>query len=388
MVFGAAEGYDASSNGGATAFSTATDTADITVTAVNDAPVLTPATPSLPTISEDDVGNGGIQISTLLGGSVSDVDTGALQGIAVTGLANGNGAWEYSTDGGLTWIAVGTVSDNSALLLRSIDYIRFVPDGENADTASFDFRAWDQTSGLFGTKVDTSSNGGTTAFSTAIDTADITVTAVNDAPVLTPATPSLPAISEDDVGNGGIQISNTIEQYTQAVNQCRDIFKKKTSDYGTSWRVYRTISIVDQIYIKAKRIRTIQEKQEQKIGDTIASEFKGILNYAVMGLIQLELPPSENDELSVEKVMELYNDKIAKAQLLMLDKNHDYGEAWREMSQESFVDLMLAKLQRIRQILQNDGKTLVSEGIDANYYDIINYAIFGLILIEEGSHKG
>ena len=181
---------------------------------------------------------------------------------------------------------------------------------------------------------------------------------------------------------------NTIEQYTQAVKQCMDIFKKKTSDYGTSWRVYRTISIVDQIYIKAKRIRTIQEKQEQKIGDTIASEFKGILNYPVMGLIQLELPPSENDELTVEKVMELYNDKITKAQLLMLDKNHDYGEAWREMSQESFVDLMLAKLQRIRQILQNDGKTLVSEGIDANYYDIINYAIFGLILIEEGVHKG
>lgn len=181
---------------------------------------------------------------------------------------------------------------------------------------------------------------------------------------------------------------NTIEQYTQAVNQSRDIFKKKTSDYGTSWRVYRTISIVDQIYIKAKRIRTIQEKQEQKIGDSIASEFKGILNYAVMGLIQLELPPSESDEMSVEKVMELYNDKIAKAQLLMLDKNHDYGEAWREMSQESFVDLMLAKLQRIRQILQNDGKTLVSEGIDANYYDIINYAIFGLILLEEGIHKG
>ncbi|NCU03996.1 MAG: DUF1599 domain-containing protein, partial [Chitinophagaceae bacterium] len=136
-------------------------------------------------------------------------------------------------------------------------------------------------------------------------------------------------------------------------------------DYGTSWRVYRTISIVDQIYIKAKRIRTIQEKQEQKIGDTIASEFKGILNYAVMGLIQLELPPSEGEELSVEKVMELYTEKINKARELMLDKNHDYGEAWREMSQESFVDLMLAKLQRIRQILQNDGKTLVSEGIEA-----------------------
>mgnify|MGYP006157925765 CR=1 FL=1 len=175
---------------------------------------------------------------------------------------------------------------------------------------------------------------------------------------------------------------NTIEQYTQAVNQCRDIFKKKTSDYGTSWRVYRTISIVDQIYIKAKRIRTIQEKQEQKIGDTIASEFKGILNYAVMGLIQLELPPSENDELSVEKVMELYNDKIAKAQLLMLDKNHDYGEAWREMRISSLTDLILQKLLRVKQIEDNKGKTLVSEGIDANYQDMINYSVFALILME------
>ena len=164
---------DTSPNGGITAFSTATDTADITVTAVNDAPVLTAATPSLPTINEDDIGNGGIQISTLLGGSVSDVDSGALGGIAVTGLVSGNGTWEYSTDGGLTWIAVGTVSDSSALLLRAGDYIRFVPDGENADTASFDFRAWDQTSGLFGTKVDTSPNGGIDAHSQRLPTRPI-----------------------------------------------------------------------------------------------------------------------------------------------------------------------------------------------------------------------
>ncbi len=180
---------------------------------------------------------------------------------------------------------------------------------------------------------------------------------------------------------------NTIDQYTKAIADCRDIFKKKTIDYGTSWRVYRTISIVDQIYIKAKRIRTIQEKQEQKIGDTIASEFKGILNYAVIGLIQLELKEGEAEELAVDKVLDLYNSKVAQAQLLMLDKNHDYGEAWREMSQESFVDLTLAKLQRIRQILVNDGKTLVSEGIDANYFDIINYAAFGLILLAEGVHQ-
>jgi len=181
---------------------------------------------------------------------------------------------------------------------------------------------------------------------------------------------------------------STIDQYTKAIAECRDIFKKKTIDYGTSWRVYRTISIVDQIYIKAKRIRTIQEKQEQKIGDNFVSEFKGILNYAVIGLIQLDLKEGEAEELPVNKVLELYDAKMTKAQLLMLDKNHDYGEAWREMSQESFVDLILAKLQRIRQILLNNGKTLVSEGIDANYYDIINYAVFGLILIAEGVHQG
>ena len=146
----------------------------------------------------------------MLGGSVSDVDTGAVEGIAITGLISGNGTWQYSTDGGLTWIAVGAVSDSNALLLRATDFIRFVPDGENADTASFDFRAWDQTSGLSGTKVDTSTNGGITAFSTATDTAAITVTAVNDAPVLTPATPTLPTITEDDIGNGGIQISTLL----------------------------------------------------------------------------------------------------------------------------------------------------------------------------------
>jgi hypothetical protein len=181
---------------------------------------------------------------------------------------------------------------------------------------------------------------------------------------------------------------NTIEQYKKAIEESREIFRQKTIDYGTSWRVYRTISIADQIYIKAKRIRTIQEKKQQKIGDTIVSEFKGILNYAVIGLIQLDLKEGVADELPVEKVIELYDAKVKTAKELMLDKNHDYGEAWREMSQESFVDLILAKLQRIRQILINEGKTIMSEGIDANYYDIINYAVFGIILIKEGVHAG
>jgi len=178
----------------------------------------------------------------------------------------------------------------------------------------------------------------------------------------------------------------TNEQYDTAVNSCKDIFLKKTKDYGTSWRVYRIISVADQIYIKAKRIRTIQEKGEQKIGDDIISEFKGILNYAIIGLVQLGIKDDEVEELPVPTVEQLYNEKIAIAKQLMQDKNHDYGEAWREMSQESFVDLILAKILRIKQIIANKGQTLISEGIDANFYDIINYAAFGLILIEEEVH--
>ncbi len=172
---------------------------------------------------------------------------------------------------------------------------------------------------------------------------------------------------------------NTNEQYDTAVRSCEDIFLKKTKDYGTSWRVYRTISVVDQIYIKAKRIRTVQENGVQKIGDDITSEFKGILNYAVIGLIQLDLPAEEPEDLPVQQVETLYNAKIAEAKKLMLDKNHDYGEAWREMGQESFVDLILAKLLRIKSILKNEGQTIISEGIDANFYDILNYAVFALI---------
>ena len=179
----------------------------------------------------------------------------------------------------------------------------------------------------------------------------------------------------------------TNSQYDQAISTCRNIFLKKTADYGTSWRVYRTISVVDQIYIKARRIRTIQEKQEQKIEDGIKSEFQGILNYAIIGLIQLDITDENVEELSVKEVSALYDNKVATAKMLMNDKNHDYGEAWREMSQESFIDLILAKLLRIKQILANNGVTVISEGIDANFYDILNYAAFGLILIEEGKHE-
>ena len=179
----------------------------------------------------------------------------------------------------------------------------------------------------------------------------------------------------------------TNTQYDEVILNCRNTFLKKTADYGTSWRVYRTISIVDQIYIKAKRIRTIQEKKQQKIEDGIKSEFEGILNYAIIGLIQLEIKNDEIEQLPVEEVAKLYDDKVAQSKKLMTDKNHDYGEAWREMSQKSFIDLILAKLLRIKQIISNNGVTIASEGIDANYFDILNYAAFGLILINEGKHN-
>lgn len=176
---------------------------------------------------------------------------------------------------------------------------------------------------------------------------------------------------------------STSNQYDQIIISCKDIFIKKTIDYGTSWRVLRLISITDQIFIKAKRVRTIQEKKSQKVADDISSELKGIINYSVIGLIQLELGNSEIDELNAELTSNLYDKMITFSKSTMLDKNHDYGEAWREMSQESFIDLILMKLNRIRQILSNNGVTIISEGIDANFIDIMNYAIFGLILIAE-----
>ncbi len=179
---------------------------------------------------------------------------------------------------------------------------------------------------------------------------------------------------------------NTNQQYDDAVKACKSIFIKKTKDYGTAWRVLRPISVVDQIFIKALRIRTIQDLNTQKIGDDITSEFKGIVNYAVIGLIQLALDEAKVEELEVTHIDSLYQQYIAFAKNTMMDKNHDYGEAWREMSQQSFADLILVKLLRIKQILANDGKTLISEGIDANYVDIINYSLFAIILIEEGKH--
>lgn len=182
-------------------------------------------------------------------------------------------------------------------------------------------------------------------------------------------------------------MSDTNFQYNEAITGCRSIFLKKTIDYGTSWRVLRPISIVDQIYIKGKRIRTIQEAGVQLVSDNISDEFRGIANYAIIGLIQLQLTSDAVEDLPAEQVAQLYDQQVAAAQELMNRKNTDYGEAWRDMSQESFADLILQKLYRMKQIIRNGGQTIISEGLDANYYDIINYSVFALILYGESDNR-
>lgn len=173
---------------------------------------------------------------------------------------------------------------------------------------------------------------------------------------------------------------DTVLQYDRVVATAQDIFLKKTSDYGTSWRVLRPISVVDQLYIKARRIRNLQEGSLQMVADDIPTEFRGIINYGIIGLIQLALADDTIEDLSVEACTQLYTQWIERTRELMLQKNNDYGEAWRSMSQESFADLILMKLHRMKQIIRNGGVTQISEGLDANYMDIINYAIFALIL--------
>lgn len=176
-------------------------------------------------------------------------------------------------------------------------------------------------------------------------------------------------------------MEKTNKQYDTVIATCRSVFEKKMKDYGTAWRILRTTSITDQIYIKARRIRSIEEKGISKVDEGIRPEFIGIVNYAIMGLIQLELEPSEA-ELNKEKTLELYDKYFQTAKSLMQDKNHDYGEAWRKMRISSYTDLILMKLKRTKQIEDNEGKTEVSEGIDANYLDMINYAVFALIKID------
>jgi hypothetical protein len=175
-------------------------------------------------------------------------------------------------------------------------------------------------------------------------------------------------------------MGETVAQYNQVIASAKDIFLKKTRDYGTSWRVLRPISVVDQIYIKARRIRNLQEGSVQLIADDIPSEFKGIINYAIIGMMQLSIQDEEMDDVAVEACESMYDHFVGITRELMMQKNHDYGEAWREMSQESFADLILMKLYRMKQIIRNDGKTEISEGLDANYMDILNYAVFALIL--------
>lgn len=175
----------------------------------------------------------------------------------------------------------------------------------------------------------------------------------------------------------------TLEQYQAVITACKDIFIKKTKDYGTSWRVLRPISIVDQIFIKAQRIRNIQEIGEQKVADDIGNEFRGIVNYGIIALMQLQLPNDPYTDLEADAVAVQYDRQANFIREVMEAKNHDYGEAWRDMSQESFTDLILTKLLRIRQILRNQGQTIISEGIDANFVDIVNYAVFALIRIDE-----
>jgi len=175
----------------------------------------------------------------------------------------------------------------------------------------------------------------------------------------------------------------TNDQYRQVIENCRTIFVKKAQDYGTAWRILRTSSLTDQIFIKANRIRTIQETGENKVGEGIDDEFVAIVNYCTMGLIQMELGYDSGTDMMAEEAIQKYDEKIEMAFDLMQKKNHDYGEAWREMRVSSLTDLILMKILRTKQIEDNKGKTLISEGVDANYLDMLNYAVFALILSGE-----
>jgi len=179
------------------------------------------------------------------------------------------------------------------------------------------------------------------------------------------------------------RVKDTIRQYDGIVAKARDIFEKKLRDYGPTWRLLRTISITDQLFIKAKRIRSIQMKGANKINESIDTEFYALYNYSIIALIQEELDLVDEPDLSLTQAMKLYDMKSGEIKNLMLKKNHDYGEAWRDMSIESMTDFILVKIYRIKQILQNKGKTLISEGIESNIMDIANYAVFALILINE-----
>ncbi|MDR1454069.1 MAG: DUF1599 domain-containing protein [Tannerella sp.] len=176
---------------------------------------------------------------------------------------------------------------------------------------------------------------------------------------------------------------DTEQQFEQVIHLCREIFQKKLSDYGASWRIMRPSSITDQLFIKANRIRSLEMKKESRIEEGIRPEFVAIVNYGVIGLIQLALGPcTDAPDMLLDKALALYDRYITQAKELMYAKNHDYDEAWRSMRISSYTDLILTKIHRVKQIENHDGQTLVSEGIDANYMDMINYALFGLIKLE------
>ena len=178
-------------------------------------------------------------------------------------------------------------------------------------------------------------------------------------------------------------MSNTSQQYDSIIKICRDLYSKKMTDYGSAWRILRLPSLTDQIFIKAQRIRSLQENEIRKVDEDEASEFIGIINYSIMALIQLDKGVADQPDLNPEEAINLFDEKVQLTKELMENKNHDYGEAWRDMRVSSLTDLILQKILRVKQIEDNKGKTLVSEGIDANYQDMINYAVFALILMKK-----
>ncbi len=178
-------------------------------------------------------------------------------------------------------------------------------------------------------------------------------------------------------------MEKTLEQYDQALKSCKDIFLKKTQDYGTAWRILRPSSLTDQLMIKAKRIRTIENLATQKVADSVDTEYLGIVNYSIMALIQLDMIGDTKIDLTPELAEQLYDQKATLTRTLMIQKNHDYGEAWRDMRLSSLTDLILMKLLRVKQIEDQGGQTIISEGLDANYMDMANYALFALIKIKE-----
>lgn len=176
---------------------------------------------------------------------------------------------------------------------------------------------------------------------------------------------------------------NTAQQFDEQIALCRSIFEKKTKDYGTSWRVLRPKSLTDQLFIKAQRIQTIEDAPTTMVNEGVDVEFIGLVNYAIIGLIQLSLANDKRLELGETETLATYDQQVSEIKTLLLAKNHDYGEAWRDMRISSFTDLILMKLLRIKQIEDNSGKTIISEGIDAGYRDIVNYAVFALIKLNE-----